>query len=113
MVATLTLTVLLAASLVVANPVRPSHPRRLVEALEHRGYAKDADLLEPYEQYHSRYLKWGCEYEHGRPFFDRPCIFIQGQVYLDINVLHLSRVLPPQAEDRHHTIPFPLFGRMR
>ncbi|KAF9507856.1 hypothetical protein BS47DRAFT_1488618 [Hydnum rufescens UP504] len=73
MVAMITLTVFLAASLAAANPIRPFHSRRLVEALENRDYAQDADILEPYEKYHSRYLEWGCDSEHGKPFFDLCC----------------------------------------
>lgn len=33
----------------------------------------DADILEPYDQYHTRYLAIGCQYQHNTTFFDDCC----------------------------------------
>ncbi|KAI9446345.1 plant expansin [Lactarius indigo] len=33
----------------------------------------ETDILEPYEQYHERYLALDCQDKHGQPFFDQCC----------------------------------------
>jgi hypothetical protein len=73
-------TVLSALFFAAVAVAAPTHEQRLVHRsipnqfeVIRRGYAKDADKLEPYAVYKARFNELDCESERGKPYFDKCC----------------------------------------
>ncbi|KAH9001158.1 expansin family protein [Lactarius akahatsu] len=57
----------------------------------------ETDILEPYDQYHERYLALQCQDKHGQPFFDQCCHPLLATQKLESRP---SQCIPDDCDDR-------------